>query len=138
MILDRVRTTVAAEIGSFPAAENHGAFQVDEERFDREPVVQGSLMVSKFGFQFGWSDAAVFCPQKVHTFEDGDVNKTGIRMLERLDKSNQDGDDDLAAKSVIGLGDKAATVDLGDDRSRSRVGMHGMSRWVKRYLESFA
>jgi hypothetical protein len=72
----------------------------------------------------------------VHDFEDGDASKTKIWKLEYFDIINRDGGDDLATEGVmdvslelkIGLGDQVATVDLGDDWSGSRVGMHGMSR----------
>jgi hypothetical protein len=82
----------------------------------------------------------------VHDFEDGDVAKTKIWMLHCLDISNQDGGDDLAAECVLDVsveleysqGNQLATVDLGNEWSGSRVGMRGVSRWFKRYLERFA
>jgi hypothetical protein len=109
--------------------ENHGAFQLGEERFDRELGLPGGSHGFEAGFQFGSSSATVFCLEMVHDFEDGDVSKTKNWMLEYLDISNRDGGDDLAAKGVkdvsvvefeIGLGDQVATVDLSDEQAAAR------------------
>jgi hypothetical protein len=67
-------------------------------------------------------------------------------MWKCLDISNREGGDDLATESIMdvtveletGLGDHVATVNVADDWSGNLTGIHGMHRWVKRYLERFA
>ena len=116
--------------------KTNAVFELRKKDFDGRRRDPGGGHAEQVGVKFRLGDAAVVVPEMEKELEAGDVAKTESVIVERTNVRRGGGEDELIAKSLVGLvvgaegrlGRGVEAVDFGD---LGRCGLGGMF-WLRR------